>query len=71
MLIPGKNNILFIDEAQRIENIGLMIKPTTDHIEDVLVVTTPKSPYKPVKEAVNPYSKKCARHAITNGLQLH
>ena len=48
-LMLGKNKILFIDEAQRIKNIGLTIKLITDHIKDVQVVTTPKSSYEPMR----------------------
>ena len=56
-LMLGKNKILFIDEAQRIENIRLTIKLITDHIKDVQVVIIRKSSYNPIKEAVNPFSK--------------
>ena len=51
----GKNKILFIDEAQQIENIGL--KRITDHIEDIQVIIIPKSSCNPMKEAVNTFSK--------------
>ena len=45
-LMLGKNKILFIDEAQRIENIGLTIKLVTDHIKDVQVVATGSSAFE-------------------------
>lgn len=43
--IIGKNKILIIDEAQRIENIGLCIKLITDNIPDVKVIATGSSSF--------------------------
>ena len=42
--IIGSHKILFIDEAQRIENIGLTLKIIVDQIKDVQVVATGSSP---------------------------
>ena len=44
--ILGKNQILFIDEAQRIPNIGLTIKLITDRIKDVQVIATGSSAFE-------------------------
>lgn len=42
----GKHNLLFIDEAQRIENIGLCIKLIHDNIEGVKVIATGSSAFE-------------------------
>jgi predicted AAA+ superfamily ATPase len=44
--IIGKNKILFIDEAQRIINVGLILKLITDHIKDVQVIATGSSAFE-------------------------
>lgn len=44
-LVIGSKKILFIDEAQRIENIGLTIKQVTDRIKDVQVIATGSSSF--------------------------
>ncbi|WP_256010783.1 AAA family ATPase [Desertivirga xinjiangensis] len=44
--IIGKNKILFIDEAQRIPNIGLTLKLFTDQIKDVQVIATGSSAFE-------------------------
>lgn len=44
-LIIGNKTILFIDEAQRIENIGLTIKQITDRIQGVQVIATGSSSF--------------------------
>ena len=44
--IIGKNNILIIDEAQRITNIGLKIKLFTDQVEGVQVIATGSSSFE-------------------------
>lgn len=38
--IIGNKKIVFIDEAQRITNIGLTLKLITDQIKDVQVIAT-------------------------------
>ena len=43
--IIGANRILFIDEAQRIDNIGLTLKLITDQIPDVQVIATGSSSF--------------------------
>jgi len=45
-MIIGKNKILFIDEAQRITNIGLTLKLITDQIKDVQVIATGSSAFE-------------------------
>ena len=42
----GSNKILVIDEAQRIENIGLTIKLFTDKIKNVKVIATGSSSFE-------------------------
>ncbi len=44
-LLLGGKNILVIDEAQRIENIGLKLKLITDNIKDVQVIATGSSSF--------------------------
>lgn len=44
--IIGNKNILFIDEAQRIVNIGLTLKLITDQIKDVQVIATGSSAFE-------------------------
>ncbi len=44
--IIGKNELLVIDEAQRIENIGLCIKLITDNIPGVKVIATGSSSFE-------------------------
>jgi len=44
--IIGKYKILFIDEAQRITNIGLTLKLITDQIKDVQVIATGSSAFE-------------------------
>ncbi|MGY3213968.1 ATP-binding protein [Mucilaginibacter sp. HD30] len=44
--IIGKYKILFIDEAQRVENIGLTLKIITDQIKDVQVIATGSSAFE-------------------------
>ncbi|HIP32583.1 MAG TPA: ATP-binding protein [Crocinitomicaceae bacterium] len=42
----GNNKILFIDEAQRIPNIGLTIKLITDKLKDIQVIATGSSSFE-------------------------
>lgn len=44
--IIGKNNLIVIDEAQRIENIGLCIKLITDNIPKAKVIATGSSSFE-------------------------
>ncbi len=44
--IIGKNQIVFIDEVQRISNIGLTIKLISDRIKDVQVIATGSSAFE-------------------------
>ncbi|MEO8771371.1 MAG: ATP-binding protein [Ferruginibacter sp.] len=44
--IIGKKKIFFIDEAQRINNIGLTLKLITDQIKDVQVIATGSSAFE-------------------------
>ncbi len=42
----GKHKIVFIDEAQRIQNIGLTLKLCTDQIKEVQVIATGSSAFE-------------------------
>lgn len=44
--IIGKHNTLFIDEAQRIENIGLTLKIITDQFKDVQLIVSGSSAFE-------------------------
>ncbi len=44
--IAGKNTIVFIDEAQRIPNIGLTLKIFTDQLKDIQVIATGSSAFE-------------------------
>ncbi len=44
--ITGENTIVFIDEAQRIPNIGLTLKLFTDQIKNVQVIATGSSAFE-------------------------
>ena len=44
--IIGKNKILFIDEAQRVNNIGLTLKLITDQIKEVQVIASGSSAFE-------------------------
>lgn len=45
-LITGNKKIVFIDEAQRIPNIGLTLKLFTDQLKDVQVIATGSSAFE-------------------------
>jgi predicted AAA+ superfamily ATPase len=45
-MVVGNKKILFIDEAQRIPNIGLTLKLFTDQIKDVQVIATGSSAFE-------------------------
>ncbi|HMH23357.1 MAG TPA: ATP-binding protein [Puia sp.] len=44
--LTGKNKIVFIDEAQRISNIGLTLKLFTDQLKDIQVIATGSSAFE-------------------------
>lgn len=44
--ISGNKEILLVDEAQRIENIGLTLKLITDQIKHVQVIATGSSSFE-------------------------
>lgn len=44
--IIGENRVLFIDEAQRVQNIGLTLKLLTDQIPEVQVIATGSSSFE-------------------------
>jgi len=50
----GKNKLLVIDEAQKIEKIGLNLKLIVDHIEDIKVIATGSSSFDLSKDVGEP-----------------
>ena len=52
--IIGENKIVFIDEAQRIKNIGIKLKLVTDNIKDVQLVVTGSSSFDLANEINEP-----------------
>lgn len=52
--IVGNRKIVFIDEAQRISNIGLTLKLFTDQIKDVQVIATGSSAFELSSEVNEP-----------------
>jgi uncharacterized protein len=50
--IVGKNDIVFIDEAQRIENIGITLKIITDQFKDVQLLVSGSSAFE-LKNEIN------------------
>ena len=52
--IIGKNNIIVIDEAQRIKDIGLIIKLITDQIPDVQVIASGSSSFELANQVNEP-----------------
>jgi uncharacterized protein len=45
-LLVGKKKIVFIDEAQRVHNIGLTLKLFTDQLKDIQVIATGSSAFE-------------------------
>jgi len=45
-LIAGGHEIVFIDEAQRIQDIGIVLKLFTDHIPEIQVIATGSSAFE-------------------------
>lgn len=52
--IIAQHNILLIDEAQRINNIGLTLKLIVDQIRDVQVIATGSSPFDLISQVNEP-----------------
>ena len=52
--IIGNNKILFIDEAQRIKNIGIKLKLVTDNLKNVQLVVTGSSSFDLANEIKEP-----------------
>ncbi len=42
-VLSGSNTIVFIDEAQRISNIGLTLKSFTDRLKNIQIIVTGSS----------------------------
>lgn len=45
-VLAGENQIVFIDEAQRVSNIGLTLKLFTDQLKDIQVIATGSSAFE-------------------------
>lgn len=56
--IIGKKKILLIDEAQRIDNIGLALKLITDQIKDVQVIATGSSSFELSNRVNEPLTRR-------------
>lgn len=52
--IIGNNKIVFIDEAQRVKNIGITLKLLVDQIKDVQVIVTGSSSFELANEINEP-----------------
>lgn len=52
--VVGKNKIVFIDEAQRVKNIGLTLKLIIDHINKVQLIVTGSSSLELANEVNEP-----------------
>jgi len=52
--IIGKNKIVFIDEAQKFHDIGLIIKLIVDHIKNVQVIATGSSAFELINRTAEP-----------------
>lgn len=50
----GENHIVFIDEAQRIPNIGLTLKLITDKLKDIQVIATGSSSFEMANQMNEP-----------------
>lgn len=50
----GQHQILFIDEAQRIQNIGLTLKLITDKLKDIQVIATGSSTFEMANQMNEP-----------------
>jgi len=53
-LLFGSAKLIFIDEAQRIENIGLTLKIITDTLKDVQVIATGSSAFELMNQTQEP-----------------
>ena len=51
-ILLGNNNFLFVDEAQKIQNVGNMLKIVADKFKEVKIIVTGSSSFK-LSEAVN------------------
>ena len=51
-ILIGNKNFLFVDEAQKIENVGNMLKIVAEKFKDVKIIVTGSSAFK-LAEAVN------------------
>ena len=57
-LLFGSAKLIFIDEAQRIENIGLTLKIITDTLKDIQVIATGSSAFELMNQTQEPLTYK-------------
>ncbi len=50
--VIGNHKIIFIDEAQRIKNIGLTLKMITDHYKEIILLVSGSSAFE-IKDTIN------------------
>jgi uncharacterized protein len=66
--ITGKHKIVFIDEAQRIPNIGITLKLFADNLKDVRIVATGSSAFELANKTNEPL-RESIRCFPTTGIQ--
>lgn len=62
--LVGKNNLVIIDEAQRIENIGLTIKIIVDNFPDIKVIATGSSAFELANKINEPLTGRKWEHLM-------
>ena len=62
--IFGNNKLILIDEAQRIENIGLTLKIAADQLKDVQVIATGSSAFELASEINEPLTGRKWEHLL-------
>jgi predicted AAA+ superfamily ATPase len=62
--IAGNKKIVFIDEAQRIQNIGLTIKLFTDQLKDIQVIATSSSAFELSSQVNEPLTGRKYEHML-------
>jgi len=62
--IVGKSKIVFIDEAQRIKDIGLVLKLFTDQLKDVQVIASGSSAFELANKTNEPLTGRKYEHKL-------
>jgi len=60
----GKNKIVFIDEAQRIPDIGITLKLFTDYLKDIQVIATGSSAFHIADKTKEPLTGRKYEHTL-------